>query len=179
MLAANGNSEETDRHRRAFHRSVRARVDEVAAKYIRPGDGTFEFALMYVPAERVYYEAVSANADDVMGYALDRHVVLVSPNTLYAYLSAMLHGLRGYHVQRNARHVADLLGALRSTVNQIIRVHDTIGRHLDNAVKQHTEATRHVQRLDTQLTGMPGIVPGGSQRPSRPFVGPAEAGGSP
>src|SRR5439155_719712 len=56
MLAAGG--AEAERERRAFARSLRERIDEIADKYIRPDEGTYDFALMYIPAENVYYEAV-------------------------------------------------------------------------------------------------------------------------
>lgn len=171
MLAANGDQGETERHRRAFYRSVRGRIDEISNKYVKPNDGTFEFALMYVPAERVYHEALSGNADDLMSYAMEKRVILVSPNTLYAYLSSILHGLRGFHVQQNARMIADLISGLQLRFVQLGKIQDTLGRHLENASKQQSEAVRLVQGLESQLASLPGMG-AGPNRPSRPFVGP-------
>src|SRR5207247_780003 len=76
MLATSG--PEQERERRAFARSLKDRIDEIADKYIRPDEGTYEFALMYIPAESVYYEAVmgrSVDPDDgggVLGHAMQR-----------------------------------------------------------------------------------------------------------
>ena len=91
--------EERTRQRRAFIRDVRRRIDEVA-KYIRPEENTLDFALMYVPAENVYYETiVGADDESAMSYALDRRVHLVSPNTFHAFLQALVRGLNGLRVE--------------------------------------------------------------------------------
>ncbi len=134
-----------DGERRAFRRTLKARVDEIADKYIRPDEGTFDFALMYVPAERVYYEAVvraEEAGDDagVVAYALERRVIPVSPNTFYAYVQAILHGLRGLEVEQRAREILASLVGLRQHLTRFERSHALLGRHLDHARKQYEEA---------------------------------------
>jgi len=135
-----------DRERRAFLRSVRARVDEIADKYIRPDEGTYDFAFMYVPAEGVYYEAVVRDAgpgdDNLIGYALQRRVVPVSPHTFYAYLLVIMHGLKGLEVEARAREILDDLGALRQQFTAFWESYDKVGTHLTNASRQYGEAER-------------------------------------
>lgn len=150
MLAAEG--EAAVRERREFRRSLRARVDEIAAKYIRPDEGTYEFALMYVPAENVYYEAVVRGedlADDasVVGYALERKVIPVSPNTFYAYLAVVLHGLRGLEVEARAREILEALGGLAQEFGKLQRAQELVGSHLGNALRQYDEASRLSGRI--------------------------------
>jgi len=139
---------EDARERRAFNRSLRERVDEIAAKYIRPDEGTYDFALMYIPAENVYYEAVVAGNDagepSLSSYALDRKVIPVSPNTLYAYLVAILHGLRGLEVEERAREILDSLSGLQQQLAHFERAYELVGRHLSNAVKQYDETERQL-----------------------------------
>lgn len=163
MLAETGDA--ADRERRAFRRTLRERIDEIADKYIRPDEGTYEFALMYIPAEAVYYEAVvrdddPAGEESTVAYALGRRVIPVSPNTFYAYLSAVLHGLRGLEVERRAREILDGLGGVAQQLDRFGRAHDLVGRHLDHALKAHDEARRQLAAIDGQLAGMRGLGSG-------------------
>ena len=110
------NEEEKKAARKAFLRDVKGHVDDISAKYIRMDEGTFDFALMYIPAENVYYETIVK--DDELGgemslfnYALKRRVIPVSPNSFYAYLQTILLGLRGMRVEEGAR---DMGGAVET-----------------------------------------------------------------
>src|SRR5947208_1118110 len=98
-----GDDETRTRARRAFVARVRKHIDDVATKYILPDEGTYDFALMYVPAENVYYEAIvrddGGNDRELSAYALERKVIPVSPNCFYAYLQAIVLGLRGLRIE--------------------------------------------------------------------------------
>jgi DNA recombination protein RmuC len=153
MLNATG-ADERERERRQFVRSVKGRVDEIADKYVRPDEGTFDFALMYVPAENVYYEAFvrDAAADDdttAIGYALQRRVVPVSPHTFYAYLLVILHGLKGLEVEDRAREIIDGIGALRQQFAAFWDSYEKVGTHLGNAGRQYAEADRLRARVES------------------------------
>ena len=163
MLAA-ADDDERERERRSFRRSLRERIDEIAGKYICPDEGTFDFALMYIPAEAVYYEAVVRGEDledgtGVLAYAMARRVIPVSPHTFYAYLSAVLYGLKGLQVEARAR---EMLGALNELEQQFGRFRITfekVGTHLANAQKQFSEGERQAMKVGERLSVMTG--PGG------------------
>src|SRR5215813_12591282 len=150
-------SDETQRrqYRRVFARDVKARVDEIAKKYILPDEGTYDFALMYVPAENVYYEIAvrpeDAGEEPIATYALSRRVVPVSPNSIYAYLQVIVLGLKGLRIEANARRIQEDLARLGGDVGKLRQPLATLGRHLSNAQKQYEDAQRELDRLETKL----------------------------
>ena len=165
MLAAD--AADVERERRAFRRSLRERIDEIADKYIKPDEGTFEFALMYVPAESVYYEAVVRgesleDGESVVGYALGRKVIPVSPNTFYAYLAAILHGLKGLEVEKEARAILDSLGGLQQQFARFEDAYRLIGKHLDHAVRQYAEADRQIGLIQDRFERITGVQAAGT-----------------
>jgi DNA recombination protein RmuC len=157
MLMSEG--DDAARERRAFRRALKARIDEIADKYIRPEEGTYDFALMYIPAENVYYEAMIRDEapeeeSSAVGYALNRKVIPVSPNTFYAYLAAILHGLRGLEVERSARDIIDALGGVKQQFGKFERSYELVGKHLANALKQHDETERRFGAVRDSLDGI-------------------------
>ena len=155
FLAA-GDDATIERERRAMLRSMKERVDEIATKYIRPDEGTSDFALMYVPAESVYYEAWVRDQrlgdGGLFAYAMERRVIPVSPHTFYAYLSAILFGLKGLRVEAQAREIRGELAALAQEFRKFSMSFELVGRHLSNARKQYEETDRARARLDGHLT---------------------------
>jgi DNA recombination protein RmuC len=155
--------------RRAFLRDVRGRVDEIAKKYIVPDERTFDFALMYIPAENVYYEVIlrgEAGDESLLGYALSRRVVPVSPNSFYAYLQVILLGLRGLRIEQNAREILGVLGRLQGDAARLREHFDTLGRHITNAKNKYDETTTSLARLEGKIED----VAGRGEQPGLPGV---------
>ncbi len=114
-LAAAGDDAERTRARRALTADVKAHVDAIAGRYVLPGEGTFDFALMYLPAEAIYREAFLAesSSEDLLHYAIARKVIPTSPQSFYAYLQVIVLGLHGLAVERDAREIVERLAAVR------------------------------------------------------------------
>ncbi len=144
--------------RRAFFNDVRKHVDAVADKYIRPEEGTFPFAMMYIPSESIYYEVIlSAGAqepDSVADYAMRRNVVAVSPNSFYAYLLVIMMGLRGLKIEERAREIQHTLGGLQADADQLRSAFDTLGTHIDNAQKKYGDVDKQVARLEGKIASI-------------------------
>lgn len=141
-------------HMTRFRRDVRGHVDAIADKYICPGE-TLDFALMYIPAENVYYEIVLKEEleQDILNYAWNRRVIPTSPNSLYAYLQVIALGLKSLQIEANAQQVLESLKILEGDFNKFARDYDTIGKHLRNARSKYDDG---LLKLDSIQRGLPG-----------------------
>jgi len=149
------------RARREFARSVKARVDEIAGRYIKPDEGTFDFAMMYVPAENVFYEIITAepNAEspwELFQYAWSRRVIPVSPNSFYSYLMAIAYGLRGMRIEQQARTIVGELRAVQEAFGAWTGDFAQLGRHLKNAGAKFDECQRKVDQFGDRVARIAG-----------------------
>ncbi|MFQ5846815.1 MAG: DNA recombination protein RmuC [Candidatus Methylomirabilales bacterium] len=176
--AAEGRDEERRRMaRKAFLKDVQNRVNEIAKKYIVPDEGTLDFALMYIPAENVYYEVIVKDEmeDSVRGYAYERRVVPVSPNSFYAYLQTILLGLKGLRIEQNAREIMELLARLQVDLGKFRERFDLAGKHLTDAKNRFDDAAGALARFEAKLDtvegrgeqpGLPGVMDSSKTLPS-------------
>jgi DNA recombination protein RmuC len=133
-----------------FVRDVNGHADAIAAKYIRPGEGTYDFAFMYVPSESVYYE-VMCGSGGCSAYAAAKHVFPVSPTTFHAYLQVIAMGLKGLQVEQHAKDVMAYCSGLGKDFNRFREKFDTLGKHLGNAQANYGEADRRLAGLERDL----------------------------
>jgi len=157
ILSAQNDSEKKS-FQKAFTTDVKKHIDAIASKYILPDEGTYPFALMYIPAENIYYEVVikdyGTNDAAIYQYALDRKVVPVSPNSFYAYLQVIALGLRGLVIERRAQEIVDTLSRLQGDMGRVREVFDVLGTHLDNARKKYDEADKRLSTFEGKLEGV-------------------------
>jgi DNA recombination protein RmuC len=140
--------------RKQFHNDVIKHIDKIAVSYIRPAEGTLDFALMYIPAENVYYEAIIQYPDDtknILQYALDKKVILVSPNLLYAYLMTVVMGLHGLQIEKQAAEIRQNLKTLNASFADFTATWDVLGKHLRNAFSQFDEGHKKLDRFGMEL----------------------------
>jgi len=136
--------------RKKFIQDVKNRINEVAAKYILPAENTYDFALMYIPAENVYYEVIIK--EDIFSYSMLKKVIPVSPNTFYAYLQVICMGLRGLKVEENAKMILKSLGALSIETDKFKEDFDILGSHLLNANTKYTDAEKRLDKVNQRLS---------------------------
>ncbi len=152
ILAA-GSDEEQVVLRKQFTRTIKRHIDDVA-KYILPDEKTFDFALMYIPAENVYYETIlrgQAEESEIYAYSLQKRVIPVSPNSFYAYLQVIILGLKGLHIESTAREILGYLGRLQGGFTDFQKDYVTLGAHIGHAASKYEDADRKLGRLGEKL----------------------------
>ncbi|MBA7566764.1 hypothetical protein ES708_08460 [subsurface metagenome] len=143
--------------RRQFTRTIKKHVDAVT-KYILPDENTFDFALMYIPAENVYYETIlrgHAEESEIYSYSLQKRVIPVSPNSFYAYLQVIVQGLKGLHIESAASEILGHLRRLQGDLTDFQEDYETLGGHIRHAANKYDDASRKLARFGDklQLTG--------------------------
>ncbi|MGA2775188.1 MAG: DNA recombination protein RmuC [Candidatus Omnitrophota bacterium] len=139
--------------RKKFIQDVKNRVDEIAAKYILPTENTYDFALMYIPAENVYYE-VAVNRDELFNYCLSKKVIPVSPNTLYAYMQVICLGLKGLKVEENAKQILKSLSTLDVEIVKFKEEFDILGKHISSTQSKYVDSQKRLDRFQDKLNSI-------------------------
>lgn len=153
MHAAEDETEKT-KLRRQFQNDVCRHIDKIAAGYILPADGTMDFALMYIPAENVYYETIvkyDNDRMDLLQYALEKKVIPVSPNLLYAYLMTIVMGLHGLQIEKEAAMIRKNLQKLTMGLSAFCGNWEVLGKHLRNAQGQYDDGQCKLNKFMLQL----------------------------
>jgi DNA recombination protein RmuC len=145
------------REKKAFASAIKRHADSIARKYILPDEGTYDFALMYIPAENVYYETIlrdDLGEESLQSYLLSRRVIPVSPTSLYAYLQVIVLGLRGLRVETQARRLAQDLQRLCGELQRFQTDYTVLGKHLKNASGSFDEGNRRLEKFSDRLSNL-------------------------
>ena len=157
-----------DSLRKKFVADVKKHIDDVATKYILPDEGTYEFAMLYIPAENIYYETIIKDETfgeerSLLPYALKRKVIPVSPNSFYAYLQVIIMGLRGMQIEKKAQDIYQSLARLQGDLGRFRNDFQALGTHLVNAKTRYDEGEKRLlkfsDRLDLVCEGRPTELP--------------------
>jgi DNA recombination protein RmuC len=148
--------EEKKAAKKKFIADVKKHIDAIAGKYILPDEGTFDFALMYIPAENVYYEMVirdeAVDTDKgLLNYAFAKRVIPVSPNSFYAYLQTILLGLKGLHIEARARDILTSLARLSGDFERFRSDFEVVGKHITNLKSKYDEADKRLAKFGDKL----------------------------
>lgn len=141
--------ESIEEQKKLFLKDVKRRIDEIHKKYILPQEGTYDFALMFIPSEGIYLEV----ADDLptCSYARDKKVVMVGPNTLYLTLQTFLVSLRGQQINKAAQQVLAMINGIKQESDKFNKVLDTLANHVKNTNNTMSTAVDGYAKLKSQI----------------------------
>lgn len=160
-LAEEKDPVERERLEKAFKTDLKNRIDETS-KYVKPSEGTMDFAFMFIPHEAIYYDllvsqvgAVKVNTRDLVEYAFkDKHVIIVSPTSFLAYLQTVLQGLKALQIEEQAveirKRVEDLGKHLLAYDDYMKKLGGTLGTsvsHYNLAYKEFKKIDKDVLRV--------------------------------
>lgn len=149
---------EKDRLEKLFRADLKLRIDETS-KYVKPQEGTMDFAFMFIPHEAIYYEllvsqvgAVKVNTRDLIEYAFkDKRVIITSPTSFLAYLQTVLQGLKALQFQEGTKDIIKRVQELANHLKSYQEYHNKLGTSLGTVVNQFNLSSKEYKKLDKDV----------------------------
>lgn len=118
----------------------------ISEKYILPEEGTFPFALMFIPSEKIYYH-VFVEEPKTSQSLRALHVTAVSPSTLTLYLETIMRALREISLSQSQEEALSLIEELSSQRNQVRQARGTWEGHLQRLTARLDEESSALDNL--------------------------------
>ena len=162
-IVAENNEDKKKDLEKEFKNDLKKRIDETA-KYIRPSEGTLDFAFMFIPAEGIYYDllinevgAVKVNTRSLIDYAFnERKVIIVSPTTFAAYLQTVLQGLRALQIEESAKEIRANVEKLSTHLLVYADYHKKVGAQLSTVVNTYNLSNKEFKKVDKDVLKISG-----------------------
>ncbi|MBS3903313.1 MAG: DNA recombination protein RmuC [Anaplasmataceae bacterium] len=154
-------TEERKKLEDSLRRDLKERIDETS-KYIKPSEGTLEFAFMFIPSEALFYDLLinkvgSVNARDLIEYAqIDKKVVIVSPTSFFAYLQTVLQGLKALKIEESAKEIRSRVDDLGRHLKSYETYMMKLGNHLGTTVSMYNQASKELGKIDRDVLRITG-----------------------
>ena len=137
-----------EQYKKSFFGDVKKKIDEIASKYILPSEETTDLALMFVPAETVYYEIINNIKDvDIPAYARNKKVWLVSPNTFGLSVSAIRHWVKDIQLSKQTKDIMKRLERIATDGRKLGDDFRKLGNHLNNARGSYEDSEKRLELL--------------------------------
>ncbi|MEW6623362.1 MAG: DNA recombination protein RmuC [Bacillota bacterium] len=147
--------EEKELYWKTFEKDVINRIREIA-KYIQPGNGTADFALMFIPSEAIYYETIAeknylGQTSKVLQEAERLKVIPVSPNNFYVFLQVILTGMRNLEILTHAREIQNKLARVHGKFDLFYKQYETVGKEIEKAADAFRKGDKHIGLYKREL----------------------------
>ena len=158
---------EKERLEKAFVNDLKLRIQETA-KYVRPSEGTMEFAFMFIPHEAIYYDllinkigAVTEETDNLIQRAANKYkVIIVSPTSFLAYLQTVLQGLKALQIEETAKDIIKRVDDLGNHLKKYEEYHEKLGASLGTVVNHYNNSGKELKKVDKDILRITGQNPG-------------------
>ena len=136
-------------------RAIKNKIDETSTRegYISPEEDTVDFVLMYIPLENLYHflltSTIGAKNTPVIQYAFAQKVILVSPQTLMAYLETIRHSMKLFSLQTDTKNILSTHEKVKNEIRKFLDSFDETTKKLDQTVKAFDSLkTTRVNKLE-------------------------------
>jgi DNA recombination protein RmuC len=141
-----------------FKNDLKNRINETS-KYIKPKEGTMDFAFMFIPSEGIYYDllinqvgSLKTNTHDLIEYAFkEKHVIIVSPTSFLAYLQTVLQGLRALQIEESAKEIRQRVEELGRHLLAYDEYLKKLGNNLSTTVNSYNSANKEFMKIDKDV----------------------------
>lgn len=159
-FATAADGEDKVKHEKAFVNDLKLRIAETA-KYIRPSEGTTDFAFMFIPHEGIYYDLLSnkvgVGEENLIQRAAGKYkVIIVSPTSFLAYLQTVLQGLKAMEIEEKATDIIKNVEKLSSHLDRYHEYHQKLGNTLSTTVNHFNAASKEFGKIDKDVTKITG-----------------------
>ena len=144
-----------NKNKEFLDKAIKTKIDETSSRegYISAEEGTVDFVLMYIPLENLYHflltSEIGANRVPVIQYAFSKKVILVSPQTLMAYLETIRHSMKLFSLQTDTKNILATHEKVKIEIRKFIESFDDVTKRLDQTVKSFdTLKTTRVNKLE-------------------------------
>ncbi|MBI5134112.1 MAG: DNA recombination protein RmuC [Candidatus Taylorbacteria bacterium] len=166
-LAEEKNDSEKLRLEKLFVNDLKNRIVETS-KYIRPNEGTMDFAFMFIPHEAIYYDllvnkvgAITEDTDNLIQRAANKYkVIIVSPTSFLAYLQTVLQGLKAMQIEDTAKDIVQRVGELGKHLKAYEEYHNKLGNNLATVVNQYMFSSKELKKVDKDVLRITGTAVG-------------------
>lgn len=154
---------EKERLEKLFVNDLKQRITETA-KYIRPDEGTMDFAFMFIPHEAIYYDllinkigAVLEDTENLIQRAAGKYkVIIVSPTSFLAYLQTVLQGLKAMQIEETTKDIIKRVGEIGVHMKKYEEYHNKLGVSLGTVVNHYNSSSKEFKKIDKDVMRITG-----------------------
>lgn len=181
QIMETNDKEKRENLEKSFKADIKNRIDETA-KYIKPEEGTIDFAIMFIPAEGIFYNllvyksgTIDLNTKDLIEYAFSKRVMITSPTSFFAYLQTILQGLKSLKMEESVKEIIKKIGQLGNHINSYETYMQKLGNNLGTTVNMYNSAYKEFGKIDKDIYKITDRKSGGKsevillEKPSQEF----------
>lgn len=147
-----------------FINDLKLRIQETS-KYIRPTEGTTDFAFMFIPSEGVYYDllanSITGGEENLIQRAAGKYkVIIVSPTSFLAYLQTVLQGLKAMEIEEKAQDIIKNVEKLGTHIAKYEDYYQKLGNTLATTVNHYNAGYKELAKMDKDITRITGEAVG-------------------